>query len=176
VHRLLAVLALAVAVAACGSSAPSSRPATASAKSGDLRLDLYVDRSVWRAGDLITGTTFFVNTGGTPVVAYGSGMGLVAYAFTEVDGSRVLDNVMSADCGPHDLPGLDGQTYRLAASGATSSDGADAWIAAANDAGGAKLPAGTWDITAQADFYVGGYCGAGKEILLKATTRVTVLP
>jgi hypothetical protein len=173
--RSLAVLALAIGLVACGSPAPSSPPATASVAHDPFRLDLTVDRTTWRAGDLITGSAMLTNTGTAAATLYGSSMGPVTFVFREVGGTRVTGNVMTADCGGRDLAAGAATTAQLHASEATSSSD-DPWIAAANDEHGAKLPAGTWDIAAEADFFTGGDMCFGTEVRLIATARVTVLP
>jgi hypothetical protein len=176
-HRLLRALALTVVamlVAGCGAAVPSTLPLSATAAADTYRLDLIVDKAIWRAGDLITGTSTLTNTGSASTVVYGSGMGLVSFEFREAGGSRELGNVMTADCGGHDLPPGSPVTTRLYANGAASSEGADAWIGSANDPSGARLPAGTWDVIVRASFTEGA-CG-GSRVLVAATARVTVLP
>ena len=149
-HRRLAlaiaVVTVAVLCAACGPTVPSTAPATATSTVGQYRLDLTIDKTTWRAGDLLTGSATLMNTGSAAVVAYGSGTGLLSFAFTEVGGSRQLFGVMTADCAPHDLPAGTPMTTKLSVNGGSSSGATDAWLAAADDPNGARRPAGMWDV------------------------------
>jgi len=170
----LALAIVALLAAACGAAVPSTLPLSASAAADPYRLDLMVDKAIWRAGDLITGTSTLTNSGSASIVVFGSGMGLVSFEFKEVGGSRDLGNVMTADCGGHELAPGSPVTTRLYANGAASSDGADAWVGSVNDPSGARLPAGTWDVIVHAGFTEGD-CFAVR-VLMAATARVTVLP
>ena len=173
--RMLRPLILAAAgliAAACAAPVPATPRVTATATSGIFRLELTIDRTTWRAGDLITGSAALTNTGRALVEAYGSG--LVSFAFKEAGGTREFGNVIPASCGPHELTPGQPLVVKLSASGASSSDGSDAWVAAANAPGGVRLPAGTWDVSADASFTEPDCFGPPTDFA--ATARVTVLP
>jgi hypothetical protein len=168
-----AVLAAAgLIVAACAAPVPSTPPVAASAASGVFRLDLTIDRTTWRAGELVTGSATLENTGRALMEAYGAD--LLTFEFKEASGTREFGNVIPASCGPHELAPGDPLAVKLSANGAASSDAGDAWIRSANDAVGVRLPAGTWDVIALAAFTEGDCFGASLNIA--ATARVTVLP
>ena len=170
--RALLLAAAGLIVAACAAPVPSTPPVTATAMSGEFRLDLTIDRTTWRAGDLVTGSAALTNTSRALVEAYGSG--LVSFGFKEVGGTREFGNVIPASCGPHELTPGQPLVVKLSANGASSSDGSDAWVAAANAPGGVRLPAGTWDVSADASFTEPDCFGP--PIDFAATARVTVLP
>ena len=171
--RAIGFLASALLLGACSAALPSTPPVSDSATTGVYRLDLTIDRTTWRAGDLITGTSVLTNTGSSQTAVYSSGMGLVWFEFKEVGGTRDLGNVMSASCSGYDLKAGSPVTTRVYANGAASNGGADAWIGSANDHDGARLPAGTWDVIVHAGF-TEGECG-GARVPMRASARVTVL-
>ncbi len=181
-HRLAFAVVMAVAiVTGCGGSAgspgitlaPSASP-YASTSVGLYRLDLQLTKLAWKVGEPMTGTATLSYAGAGHVNLDGSGTGLISFNYVEVGGTRALYGASTADCGPHDIGPASPITTPLTKSfGYQPDDANDAWIKAILDGEGVQLPAGTWGITARAEFVEGTNC-SGARYAMETTVRVTV--
>lgn len=198
--RPMAGLALAVALAACGatpatplglngtpsgptavSPAPSSPRVTLSPSAspfaastiGDFRLELRLAKLAWAAGEPMTGEAELIYLGSSPMNLVGAGSGLIVFNYVEVGGRRQLLGVSTADCAPHDITAGTPITAPLVARGGyDTADPSNAWIGQAMSSQGVRLPAGTWDVTAQAEFTENA-CD-GPRYTLETTVRVVI--
>ena len=175
--RRLVAIAVLVVVAGCAPAAtPTSSPSPAAETDGLFRLELALPRHDWRVEDAITGTATLSYTGATLTTIYGSGSGVIVFAYAEVGGTRRVDPVWTADCGPHSLGPAAPITADLSKSGGVSGTEPDAAFLRTfllTDPEVIRLPAGTWDITAVAQFLDGADCSGGSHAM-KATVRITV--
>jgi hypothetical protein len=180
-RRLIAAAVLAVVITAIAGFAgtpaapPTPVPTPAAQTDGPFRLQLALPRLDWRAGDAITGTATLAYTGTAPTTVYGSSGGVIAFSYAEVGGTRSVDPVWSADCGPHPLGPAAPITADLSKSGAVDGTGPDADFQRSflADPGVVRLPAGTWDVSAVTKFLDGEAC-SGASHDMKATVRITV--
>jgi hypothetical protein len=131
----------------CSGICPSN-----STTDGPFRLELVLPRLDWKAGESISGTAILSFDGSAPTTIYGSGAGVIAFGYTEVGGTRRLDPVWDADCGPHPLDP------------ATPINAAPSNI---------RPPSGTWEITTLAHFTDGASC-SGTNHSMRTSMRVTV--
>jgi len=184
--RLMTVLAL--ILSACGgpgptpvvtpASTPSPSATDAAAQvtdtSGPFRLTFVLPRISRTSNEAITGEATLALTDGTATTIYGSGTGLLAFGFQEVGGARTMGPAWTLDCRSHPLAADQPMVSAITKSGGYSEEQPDAafyrsffWDPAV------RLPAGTWDITAVAEFAEGAGC-AGAHHALSATVRVHV--
>jgi hypothetical protein len=86
----------------------------------------------------------------------GSGSGLIAFAFREIDGRRQMGPAWTADCRTYDLAAGSPISSAIVKAGGYSDDQPDAAFCMAFFADPlVRLPAGRWEITATAQFAVG---------------------
>jgi hypothetical protein len=177
-HRLVVAIAALLLLAACGggSSMPGvtptpSAPPFASSTSGQLRLDLRLDKRSWNVGEPMTGTATLTNTGAMVTTA-SSSMEL-GFRYAAAGGNRMIDPVWPADCMVGPLDPAKPITSGLTRSGAYSPDKPeDAWRKAFFEADGVQLPPGAWDVTALTSVNIGD-CGP-LPTDLKTTLRIVV--
>jgi hypothetical protein len=155
----------------CSGTCPSSE-----ATDGRFRLELVLPRLAWSADDAITGMALLSYDGDAATTLYGSDGGLIAFNFDEVGGVRQADYAMTADCGPHPVEPATPLNVELFKSGAASGDGPNGDFLRSFFAGPSteiRLPAGTWDVIAVADFADGASC-SGRQRTMQTTLRITV--
>jgi hypothetical protein len=173
-------------LAACAVPAPSSPRAPtavvpgnavqAVAAQGRFQLTFTLRKVVWRTDEAIDGEARLGLAGGPDVGVGGSGGGLMAFDFAEVGGNRVLGSAMTADCRPYTLSAVQPASTGLTKSGGWSEDDPNAAFYRAFFADPLiHLPAGDWDVTAEAVFVEGQGCD-GDPHTIKATIRVHVTP
>lgn len=99
---------------------------------------------------------------------------MIGFSYAEVGGSRRVDPVWTADCGPHPLAPATPINEALAKSGGIDGSGPEADFLRAFPSGSdVRLPAGTWDITALAQFFEQADCSGGPDEL-QVSVRITV--
>lgn len=148
-------------------------PSTATTD-GPFRLELVLSRLDWKADEPISGTAILSFDGSAPTIIYGSGASVLNFVYAEVGGTRKVDPVWTADCGPHALDPATPISEELSKSGAIPNDGPDAdFLRSFLTGPDVRLPAGTWDITVLAIFMEGAGC-VGGEHSMSTTLRVTV--
>jgi hypothetical protein len=153
----------------CSGYCPST-----SSTDGPFRLELVLPRLDWKATEPILGTAILSFDGSAMTTIYGSGSGVLSFAYAEVGGTRKVDPVWTADCAADQLDPATPINEALSKSGAIPNDAPDADFLRSFFTGpDVRLPLGTWDITALADFYEGTGC-TGTHDSMKATVRITV--
>lgn len=158
------------ALAWCSGTCPS-----AVTTEGPFRLELVLPHLDWKPGDPITGTAILGFDGPASTTVWGSGGGPIAFSYAEVGGIRAVDPIWSADCAPHLLDPPTPISAGLSKSGAVSGDEPDADFVRSFLFGGpgVRLPAGSWDISAIANFHDGADC-SGAAYTVMATVRISV--
>jgi hypothetical protein len=152
----------------CSGSCPSS-----STRSGPFRLELVLSRTDWRVGEAIHGTAILSTTGPTPVTI-GGPSGIIGFGYQQVGGKRSFGPAFDAACAATTIDPATPVSVPLGKSGGYDPNKPDdAWIIAFMNSSGVQLPAGTWDVTAEAPFTDAAGC-TGTPRDLKATVRVTV--
>ena len=140
---------------------------------GPFRLELVLSRLDWKANEPLHGTAILSYDGAEPTKVYGSGS-VLNFAYAEVGGTRKTEPVWTADCATHDLDPATPISEPLGKSGAASADDPNtSWLHSFILAPDVRLPAGTWDVTALAEFSEGQAC-AGRAHSMETTVRVTV--
>jgi len=153
----------------CSGTCPS-----ASSTDGPFRLELVLSGLDWKADEPISGMAILSFDGPAPTTISGSSGSVINFAYSEVGGTRRVDPVWTADCGPHQLEPATPINADLSKSGATAPGWPNADFVRSFLAGpDVRLPAGTWDITAHAIFTEGEGC-AGVRHSMTATVRITV--
>ena len=184
--RLVALVCLALVVAACATSSPrlpavspgssqdATAPAHAQATDGPLRLAFDLPRATWQAGEPITGRARLeVEAGGADLG--GSGSGLVGFEFREVGGHRRMGPAWTSDCRQYRLDPNAPLTSGITKSGGFAGEDPDAAFYRSFFADPmVRLPAGTWEIAAAAEFSEGLCDGAAHS--LRAPILVTITP
>jgi hypothetical protein len=176
-----ALVLLALAAAACGSSGPTIDPAAptgrveSAAINGRFQLTFAVDRGVVRAEDEITGQAALSLTVPGGATISGSGA-LFLFDFREIGGAgRHVAPVSDLSCAPHRVTSDTPSISPIVKTGAVigPADPNAAFITEFLKGTAVHLPRGTWDITATASFHDAEAC-AGRELVLSATVRVHV--
>jgi hypothetical protein len=171
-----ALIAAACAGPAATAITPATAPSPAAQTDGLFRLELALPRTEWRSGEAITGTATLSYAGAAPTTVYGSGGGVIAFIYAEVGGSRRVDPVWAADCGPHPIGPAAPITAGLSKSGAVGGTEPDADFLRSfleTDPGIVRLPPGTWVVSAVTMFLDGEAC-SGASHDLTATVRISV--
>lgn len=96
------------------------------------------------------------------------GVGIV-FEFTEIGGERHVDPIWTADCKRYDITVDSPIVEPIEKSGAMDDDFSRSWLADPL----VRLPPGTWEIAAIADFIEGPDC-PGPSFTLRAAVRVQV--
>ena len=181
-RRLALGLVLIAAVLACGPS-PATPDSTSTSCTGPCAsawttdglfvLELALPRLDWKADEPISGTSTLTYRGPAPTNVYGSGS-ILNFAYAEVGGTRRVDPVWTADCATHAIGPATPISVELGKSGGVSDTDPNApFLRSFLFSPDVRLPAGTWDVTALADFMQGGSCEGGAHAM-KATVRLTV--
>lgn len=153
----------------CSGDCPS-----AVATDGPFRLELVLPHLDWKANEPISGTAILGFGGAAPTTIYGSGGSVINFAYAEVGGTRKVDPVWTADCGPHALDPATPINEGLSKSGAFDHDLPEAdFVRAFLTGPDVRLPAGTWDVTANATFMEDAGCSGGGHSM-NAIVRITV--
>lgn len=153
----------------CSGTCPSS-----STSDGPYILELVLPHLDWKADDPILGSAILSFGGSAPATIYGAGASVIAFGYAEVGGTRRVDPAWTADCGIHPLDPATPINQPLSKSGGFSNDDPNAAFLREFLAGpDVRLPSGTWDITADADFSDQALC-AGSKRSMKTTLRITV--
>jgi hypothetical protein len=175
---------LGVIVACCGAgcgagttSGPdeSPNPTQATVEAGRFQLTFEIARTVGRPGDVIEGVATLRLLENGPGALSGSGSGLLGFSFHEVGGAgRSLDPVFTSDCAPYRISVDKPISSPIVRSGGYSADEPDAEFKRSLLEGSVlRLPAGTWNITAQAGFIDGANCeGQSQSIAVSVQVRV----
>ncbi len=151
----------------CSGGCPSS-----ASTDGVYKLELVLPRLTWNVGDPISGTAILSLTDSQPRTVYGSGE-LIAFTFDEVGGNRRAGPLWDLSCSTHPLDPASPTSIDLYKSGSSDTSQPDAdFLRSFLADPQIHLPAGTWDITAIADFNAAGCSGAWQTI--KATVRIHV--
>jgi hypothetical protein len=174
--------ALCLALVACGadttspSSGPTSAPERAEDIEGSFRLVFELPKTTWRVNEAINGVASLEVGGGVGTDLGGSGGGVFVFDFAEVNGTRRVGGVSTADCAPYRLDPGRPMTSGLKKSGGFSADDPHAaFIQAFLLDPVVRLPAGDWTITAVASFVEGKGC-SGASRMLAAPILVHVTP
>jgi hypothetical protein len=183
-------LCVAIVVAACagppnGSSTPaapsssaaqgSAYPVRAEASDGPFQLVFELPAATWQAGQPIDGrASLGIATGGADVG--GSGSGLVGFEFREVGGHLQVGPAWTSDCRQYHLDAGAPLVTEIVKSGGFAAEDPDAAFYRSFFADPlVRLPAGTWEIAAVADFTEGGACD-GAQHTMQAPITVTITP
>jgi hypothetical protein len=153
----------------CSGTCPSS-----SSSDGPYTLELTLPHLDWKVDEPILGSATLSFGGAAPTTIYGSGSSILNFAYAEVGGTRKVDPVWTADCGPHPLDPATPINEPLSTSGGFSNDDPNAaFLREFLTDPDVRLPSGTWDITAKAYFADQPSC-AGATHSIGATLRITV--
>lgn len=174
--RLL--VALLLVLAACGPS-PTALPSgqaeavIAFEEQGLFRLELELPKATYAAREPIEGIARLRFAGPGVVEVAGSGSGLIGFTLFDVERNRGLGYSMTGDCASYDLDAAKPHTVALVKSGAFERNNPEhAWIEAFLSDPVYRLPAGTYDIGADASFLGSGCEQPTTE--LSASVRITV--
>jgi len=180
-------MCLVLVVAACASPAPTTGPSLgpspspsadsrihAEAADGLFRLVFDLPRTTWQAGEPIDGLARLeVLAGGADLA--GSGSGLIGFEFREVGGSRQMGAAWNDDCRQSRLDaGAPLETGIIKSGGFGGEDPDAAFYRAFFADPMIRLPAGTWEIAAIAEF-TEGLCDGARHSL-RAPITVTIAP
>jgi len=187
-RRRLAIAVLLLLAAACapGPSVTTPVPTAAtpgpsavldgSAEDGTFRVTIHAERPTYRASEVIgiSATLAYIGAAAT-VDALGSGNGLVGFGLRQLDGHLRMDPLWEQSCRTYPMKRDAVVAVPFAKSGGfipTDPDG-PFWQAFFADPV-LHLPAGTWQIDAILDAYLGA-CG-GEHHALTASVTVRVEP
>lgn len=189
-RRVMVLAVLSMAASACASSgssdpAPASTSASttvvdlgssiSSSTDGPFELVLSLPGASFSTEQAITGQASLSVTDGKAEKIAGSGAGPLAFSFTEVGGSRRMGPGYRADCRMFTIEPDTPIASILTKSGGWSADDPNAPFYQSFFADPEiHLPAGTWDIGAQA-WFSDNDCG-GPSHDMTATLRVVVTP
>jgi hypothetical protein len=141
---------------------------------GPFRLELVLPHLDWKTNEPISGTAILGFAGAAPTTIYGSGGSVINFAYAELGGTRKVDPVWTADCGPLALVPATPINEGLSKSGAFDQNSPEAdFVRAFLSGPDVRLPAGTWDVTANAIFMEDAGCSGGGHSM-NATVRITV--
>jgi hypothetical protein len=188
-RRLIVLACIVVGLSACGlssvasMSAPSTTPTqqescsapcpSASSTSGAFKLDLVLPRVDWKADEPLTGAVTLSYAGPNPTKVFVAA-GLLNFRYTEVGGPHKVEPVSTAECGRYEIDPATPMSKPLFKTGSFYPGEPDeAFLRSFLTAPDVRLPAGTWDVTALAQFTEGDSCGLGGHSMA-ATVRVTV--
>jgi len=176
------IVAICLVVAGCGAGPATPTAPTASTTNeraatlqGRFQLVFDLARGSWKAGDVVEGFATLALVDGVGVDLSGSGGGLFGFDFAEVNGTRHVAPVSTADCGPYRLELGKPMMSAIRKSGGISDDdpNADFYRAFLTDPI-VRLPAGDWTITAIADFIEGKTCsGASRRLTAPIVVHIT---
>ena len=143
------------------------------ATSGPFKLELVLPRVDWKSDEPLTGTVTLSYAGPQPTTIWGSS-DFLNFAYAEVGGPHQVEPAGRADCRRQNIDAATPISAGLSKSGGFSEEDPDVdFLRSFLTAPDVRLPAGTWDVTAVADFNEGDRCAAGGRSM-KATVRVTM--
>ena len=146
---------------------------SAATTSGPFKLELVLPKVEWKSDQPLTGTVILSYAGPQPTTIWGTS-GFLNFAYAEVGGPHQVAPAGRADCRRRSIDAVTPITAPLSKSGGFSDKDSDVdFLRSFLTAPDVRLPAGTWDVTAVADFNEGDQCAAGGHSM-KATVRVTV--
>ena len=186
-YRTMLFGAMLVLLAGCGSAASeptttgsATTPSTATTVDGPFEVNFALSQSRYTESDQITGTAMLSIRGGPDAKIWASGQGPFAYSFVEVNGSRRMEAVYPGDCAAFTIRPQVPLTSALAKSGGwTAEDPNAAFYEGFFADPSIHLPAGTWDIKAQALFNEAspneGEC-RGRQRNIITTVQVEIVP
>jgi hypothetical protein len=191
--RLLVPFALCIVVLGCaqGTATPTPAPSPtlapgssvqqgsaeiqrAEGSQGPFQLVFELPRNTWRTDEAVDGLATLALVNGGRVDLGGSGGGLLAFEFVEVNGSRRVEPVSTSDCAPYRLGRGTPITSSIKKSGGFTAEDPNAnfYRAFLTDPT-VRLPAGDWRITAIATFIEGKGC-RGQSHTMTAAVLVHV--
>jgi hypothetical protein len=170
------VLVLALVLAGCGSNDGTpgpTGPVSATATQGRFTLTFTIPSASVRSSAEIPGTAriALLAPGGA---TFSGSNDIIGFEFSEVGGThRLVQPVFDGVCAPHRITTNTPIDSPIVRSGAVI-EGPDAgWYRQFLTDPITKLPAGDWDITANANFFDGQGC-VGQHLDIRATVRVHV--
>jgi hypothetical protein len=183
-HLIVALLATAAILVGCAGPSPSSTPMlpngtvqTGRGGDADWEVTIQTVNASYRAGEPID-VAAALRYGGAlaKATAWGSGSGPISFGIKRIDGTIDIGGAQTDDCRPSDWPRGVAVPIRFAKSGGWIPEDPNAAFYKAYFAEPQlRLPAGTWQLTAAADFWTGGTCGAEAH-RFAAIVTIQVLP
>ena len=182
------VVAAAVLWRSSGALEPAASPSAPGRHLGDsvrdvvedaaFRLEFEVERARYTAGEPIDAHATLTYLGDAPAIeARGSGSGLVAFSVKQVDGDVEVGPAMTDDCAQYRLVADEPVLIPFEKSGGFSPDDPNADFFETFFADPVlRLPPGTWELTAAADFYVGDCGAANPQVTAQTSLRIVVEP
>jgi len=154
----------------------SGECAGATDQTGAFTLELGMPHLDWKAGEPIVGSSASLSVqAGTSVTVSGA-PDIIVFGYAEVGGKRAFGPASDLVCAPTTIDPATALNVPLGKSGGYDPNNPDdAWIVPFLNADGVRLPAGNWDVTAEAQFTEGTACSATPRDL-RATLRVVVGP
>jgi hypothetical protein len=181
-----ASLAVAVAVAGCGSPAGSSAVAPKASRAvtllraddsdGGFRLSLELPKDTWRAGEAIEGNATLAPVGGGVATVSGSGTGLLGFEYAQIGGDYKAGWGSTLDCVQYSVGSSAPLVSSLRKAGMYEGDAGPTdfnRLFAADPL--VHLPLGDWTVAAVSDFTEGAGC-TGMGHGLRAEVIVHVVP
>jgi hypothetical protein len=171
----LALVGCGVPAGTAGPGAPDEDVAEAGDRTGDFALVVAIDEGILPAGEPLTVETTLTYLGDeASVVVWGSGGGVVSFDVRRLDAGFDVQAVTPDDCERHaferdrpmEIP------FQKSGSWDPQDPGDDAIRAYLADPQ-LRLPAGRWQITARARFWLGDSCGPPEASLVAAVTFTT---
>jgi hypothetical protein len=154
----------------------SGECAGASDTSGAFTLELTMPHLDWNVGEPIVASSAVLLVQSSVPVKVSGATDLIVFGYAEVGGKRSFGPASDLACATTTLDPATPNNVPIGKSGGWDPNNpADAWIVQFNNADGIRLPAGTWDVTAEAQFTEGSTCSATPHDL-RATLRVVVSP
>jgi len=168
---------LVLVLAACGRvEVPGSPPIQNTTRTEDLQLTLALPKTVWAAGEPITGAAALLVLDEGVTEASGSGSGLILFDFEELDGTRRMLAPRTMDCRPYRLkPGVP-IPMPLQVSGGSWDAGdphAEFYRQFLSDRT-VRLPAGEWRISSTAALIPAPECAAA-EVMATVHVDISVI-
>jgi hypothetical protein len=175
--RILVVVTIALAVAACGpsptSSPAASEPVIAFDEEGPFRLELELPKTTYAAGEPIEGVARLRFAGPGAIDIAGSGSALIVTALVDAAGD-VLTGAATADCAQYTLdPDHPFATGLVKSGGWLPDDPSDDFIEAFLKDPVFRLPTGNWGIQAEAEFMGKGCEGPVRTLTTSVPIVVT---
>lgn len=153
----------------CSGSCPSSFTT-----GGAFRLELVLSRTDWRIGELMQGTAI-LSVDGNAATTISGPVNPIGFRYKEVGATRSVGPSFDDACKAIAVEPATPLSVSLDKRGAFDpSRPENAWANAFMAADGVQLPAGTWDVTAEAAFSDGTGC-TGMLHDLQTGGRVTIL-
>jgi len=172
----LALIVVVAAALAFNNNRPheAGGPVTAVATDGPFKLTLTVPHAHYAAGQAITGITAKLEyTGPAPSVSISHALELMGFAVASADGRHKAEPAWAQSCNPSELSGAAPASVAFTKSGGYWPEESDfPWLQAYFSDQSLVLDAGTWTITAVAQFSEGD-CG-GPQHDMRASAAIDV--